>query len=118
MNYVATDALNFNLSGAYTNSEGYTETIDLGGPTSLTEALLAAGTAHERWFNYNFSDVSDYSDLDIEEIDLTAGFAYEVTSQLSVGAEYNFLYYRDKDPYLADGTGGAHIGLINLTFGL
>jgi hypothetical protein len=118
INYLITRALNVNFSAVYTNSKAHMDNIELGGPTCECR-IPAADPRFEatKNYDYDFSEVSDYSDLDIEEIDLVAGFAYDINKSLSVGAEYTYLYYRDNEPYLSDGTGGAHMGMFNLTYG-
>jgi len=115
MNFLPTEALSFSVSSAYTDSKAHMESFELGGPTSESE-FITGEEGFTRYYNYDFSEVPEYSDLHIRELDLTCGASYMISKNFALGAEYNYLYYGDEETYLYDGTGRAHIGMLTLTY--
>lgn len=121
MNFLPTEALSFSVSSAYTDSKAHIEGFELGGPTTENE-FFPGEHGFTRYYDYDFSEVPEYSDLHIRELDLTLGASYRITKNFALSAEYNYLYYGDADPYLGtstdpyDTTGRAHIGMLTLTY--
>lgn len=117
INYLPFENLSFSVSSAYTDSKAHMESFNFE-PTewAFEETAVEAQSAHRRYFSYDFSEVPEYSDLHIRELDLTCGASYMISKNFALGAEYNYLYYGDADPYLYDGTGRAHIGMLTLTY--
>ena len=74
INYIPTKKLSFNIASAYTDSKAHIEDFNFSGPLEY-----APGTdgARERYYNYDFSNVADYSDLHIRELDLTLSASYK-----------------------------------------
>jgi hypothetical protein len=109
INYLPTENLSFNISSAYTDSKAHIESFEYDkGTTAFPE--------REGRYGYDMSNVPGYSDIHIRELDLTCGASYMISKNFSLAAEYNYLYYGDADPYLYDGTGRAHIGILTLTY--
>lgn len=115
INYLPFENLSFSVSSAYTDSKAHIEGFELNGPTTENE-FITEEEGFTRYYNYDFSEVPEYSDLHIRELDLTCGASYMISKNFALGAEYNYLYYGDADPYLYDGTGRAHIGMLTLTY--
>ncbi|HDD44076.1 MAG TPA: hypothetical protein ENG63_04345 [Candidatus Desulfofervidus auxilii] len=115
INYLFSKKLNFSISSAYTDSKAHMERIELDGPTAATQ--IDNGTnGFSRDYNYDFSEVQQYSDLHIRELDLACSISYQINKHFSLNVEYNYLYYGDAKPYLYDGTGRAHIGIFTLSY--
>ena len=56
-----------------------------------------------------------HSNLNLEELDLGAGFSSGIHKNFSVWTEYTSVYYRNRDSYLLDGTMPCHIEMLDLT---
>lgn len=67
-------------------------------------------------YDYDLSTVDEYSDLDIQQIDLSVGANYQVDDNFSLGLGFTYLRYDDDEPYLYDGTGEAYIYNVNMTY--
>ncbi|HEB73677.1 MAG TPA: hypothetical protein ENJ03_00455 [Candidatus Desulfofervidus auxilii] len=113
INYIPTKKLSFNIASAYTDSKAHIEAFNFAGPL---EYAPETDGARERYYNYDFSNVADYSDLHIRELDLTLSASYIINKNFALSAGYNYLYYGNADPYLYDGTGRAHIGMLTLNY--
>ena len=116
INFLPTEKVSFNVSSAYTDSKAHMESFELSGTGGITFSDMSTR------YNDNFSQVPNYSDLHIRELDLTLGASYMINKNFSLSLEYNYLYYGDADPYLGtptdpyDTTGRAHIGMLTLTY--
>lgn len=67
-------------------------------------------------YDYDLSTVHEYSDLDIQQIDLSVGADYQVDDNFSVGLGFTYLRYDDDEPYLDDGTGEAYITNVSVSY--
>ena len=116
MNYLPMEKLNFNLSFVYTDSRGHIMNFQLDGPVTANELK------YSNYYNYDFSMVPSYSDLDIRTYDLIFTSSYKIRNNLSLGIQYNYRYYEDKKPYLGTpenpykNSGQAHIGWIGINY--
>ena len=67
-------------------------------------------------YDYDLSTVHNYSDLDIQQIDLSVAADYQVDDNFSVGLGFTYLRYDDDEPYLYDGTGEAYITNVSVSY--
>jgi len=127
INYLPTENLSFNVSCVYTDSKAHMESFVFpGDPDYLAGeyweeakgSFMQDSTGFQRDYNYNFSNVPEYSDLHIRELDLVFNTSYRISKNFALGLEYNYLYYGDEEPIPAtyDTTGRAHIGMLTLTY--
>ena len=108
MNYLLTERLNLSLTGTYTDSEA--EMDQLQNYTGLHEGNI------DTVYDYDLSTADEYSDLDIQQIDLSVAANYQVDDNCSVGLGFTYLRYDDDEPYLYDGTGEGYISNINVSY--
>lgn len=59
-------------------------------------------------FNYDFSDVPDYSDLKVNQFLGEAGFLFDISKDWSVKGSFIYHPYRDLAPYLFDTEGKSY----------
>jgi predicted porin len=108
--------LNFSLSGSYTYSKGGMDTItfdNISGQLGFDPATTAGiGSLYD----YNFTDVNTYSELNIKQWDVSLGGTYQLTSRLALSAGINYMDYSEDAIYLADESGRAYIAMLNLTY--
>jgi long-subunit fatty acid transport protein len=102
-NCLVTEKFNLSFSGTYTDAEAEMDQID------FSSNALAG-------YDFDLSTVDEYSDLDIQQIDLSVGANYQVDDNFSVGLGFTYLRYDDDEPYLYDGTGVAYISNMNVSF--
>jgi predicted porin len=106
--------LTFSLSGAYTYSQAEMDTItfeDINGQLGFDPA-----TSGMAMYDYDFTKVHTYSDLDIKKWDVSLGGTYQLTSRFSLSAGINYLDYDEDTTYLADESGSAYVAMLNLTY--
>lgn len=102
-NYLVTQRFNLSFSGTYTDAAAEMDQID------FSSNALAG-------YDFDLSTVDEYSDLDIQQIDLSVGANYQVDDNFSVGLGFTYLQYDDDEPYLYDGTGQAYISSVNVSY--
>jgi hypothetical protein len=106
--------LNLSLTGAYTYSEGRMDMINFEnvngqlGFDPVTSSIVM--------YDYNFTEVDTYSDLNINRWDVILGGTYQLTSRLALSAGINYMYYNEDATYLADESGSAYIAMMDLTY--
>jgi long-subunit fatty acid transport protein len=108
------EKLNFSLSGAYTYSKGGLDTItfeNINGQLGFDPA-----TSGMALYDYDFTKVNTYSDLNIKQWDVSLGGTYQLTSRFSLSAGINYMDYDEDETYLADESGSAYIAMLNLTY--
>jgi len=64
-------------------------------------------------YDYDLSTVHEYSNLDIQQIDLSIGADYRITNNLSTGCELTYMKYEDDALYVYGDTSGS-AKIINL----
>ena len=69
-----------------------------------------------RDYDYDFSEVNEYSDISIMKLDLSCDVSYRINDHFRISGNYTYLYYDDKELYLYDGSGNAHIGRISMSY--
>lgn len=91
------------------------EEIELGGPT--TDDEISTGTnGFTRDYEYDLSEVNDYSDIEMKSLDLTVGASYKIGMHFAVSAEYTYLYYNEAEYYLYDGSGDVQAGSLSFSY--
>ena len=110
INYLPTEKWNLFFTGTYTNSEVEMEQMrDYSGV--LDPKMAGAG------YDYDLSTVHEYSDLEIQQIDLSVGVDYQITNNLSAGCGFTYLKYDDDAPYVyGDDTGSAYITNLSVSY--
>ena len=66
----------------------------------------------------NYSVVSDFSDLNITQIELTLNMEYALSKDLFLQGQFTVRDYQDGEEYLEDGDGTAVIGMVGLIWKL
>jgi len=118
INYLPTEDLSFNVSCVYTDSKAHMESFNYDREWAFEDTAVPEHPDHRRYYDYDFSQVPEYSDLHIRELDLVFNTSYRISKNFALGLEYNYLYYGDEEPIPAtyDTTGRAHIGMLTLTY--
>lgn len=108
INYLPTEKWNLSFTGTYTNSEvGMEQMKDYSG---LHEPISGS-------YDYDLSTVHEYSDLDIQQIDLSVSVDYQITDNLSAGCGVTYLKYDDNAPYVyGDNTGSTYITNLGISY--
>ena len=115
MNILIAEGFSAIITAAYNESKAYMEEIKLDGPTEREESITDTD-GFTRNYNYDLSEINDYSNLLIRKLDLTCGLSFMVSNNLSISGEYSYLYYVDEYPYLYDGSGNAHLGRVSVGY--
>jgi hypothetical protein len=102
-----TDRLSFTVAGSYTDATAEMATISFPEPA----AGLAAG-----YYDYDFSMVHEYSDLDMQQFSIELDAEYDITPELALGIGGSVTIYEDNDPYLVDDSGELYIGTVSLKY--
>ena len=112
-----TEDLNMTLTSAFTQSEAKMEEIGLGGPTTFRDDENDAGQIYyTRDYDYDFSELNTYSDISVQEIDVSLDLSYRISEHLRLSGNYTYLFYSDKELYLYDGSGDAHLGTVSMSY--
>lgn len=113
-NYKPTAKWDISLSGMYTYSKAEMDTItfDVYGQLDF-DPNNNTGAAK---YDYDFSKVHNYSDLKIQQWDLNLGITYQISEKTSLSAGINYLNYDEDEQYLADESGSAYSGILNLAY--
>lgn len=69
-------------------------------------------------YDYDFTSVHKYSDLNIKKWDIVLEGTYRLTSRTTLSAGMNYINYDEDEVYLADESGTAYIAMLNLTYWL
>ncbi len=91
------------------------EEIELGGPTA-DDLILKDTNDFTRNYEYDLSEVNDYSDIEMKSLDLTVGASYKIGAHFAVSAEYTYLYYNEAEYYLYDGSGDVQFGSLSVSY--
>lgn len=75
-----------------------------------------ANTSLSSNYDYDLSDIEQYSDLDISQIEISANAAYMFNDNVSLNLGFTYLRYDDDEPYLEDGTGEAYITNFSVSY--
>ena len=68
-------------------------------------------------YDYDLSTVHEYSNLDIQQTDLSVGVNYQITDNLSTGCGVTYLKYNDDASYVyGDDTGSTYITNIGASY--
>jgi predicted porin len=113
-NYQPSSKLAFSLTGAYTSSQAEMDTItfeDINGQLEFDPATSGMAV-----YDYDFTKVDTYSDLNIKKWDVSLAGTYQLTSRLALSAGINYMDYNEDETYLADESGSAYIAMLNLTY--
>jgi predicted porin len=113
-NHKPTEKMNLSLSVAYSDSRAEMDTItfdDINGQLGFDPS-----TSGMSIYDYDFTEVHEYSKLDIKQWDVSIGADYRLSSRASLYAGINYIDYDEDAPYLADESGSAYIAMLNLTY--
>jgi hypothetical protein len=102
-NYILSERLNLYTNISYNSS--FAKLSDLSLDTSQVPYIPALPPAP---FNYDFSDVPDYSDLKVNQFLGEIGFLFEISKSWSVKGSFLYHPYKDLAPYLFDTEGKAY----------
>ena len=105
-----TEKLSFTLTGSFTDS-----TAEIDGIT-FNEADWAGYDPAIQSYDYDFSGVPEYSDLDIQQWSLELTSEYEITQDLALGVGVSMDIYEDDDPYLSDDSGKLYMMSASLNY--
>lgn len=67
-------------------------------------------------YDYDFSTINEYSDLDIQQYGIELDIAYDITPELAFGIGGAVYIYEDDAPYLSDDDGELYIGRVSLSY--
>ena len=77
----------------------------------LDPAMVNAG------YDYDLLTVHEYSDLNIQQLDLSVGLDYQITNNLTAGCGLTYLDYEDDAPYVyGDDSGSAYITNLGISY--
>lgn len=110
-----TEDLNMTLTSAFSQSSASMEEIELGGPT-LSNSQDAGDDLFTRDYEYDFSELNKYSDISVQEIDVSLDVSYRISEHLRASGNYTYLFYSDKELYLYDGSGDVHTGTVSMSY--
>lgn len=109
VNYRPLEKLNLTLSGTYTDSDSGMDR--LGDYSELCEELAGMEA-----YNYDLHTVHTYSDLSIEQTELSLRASYQLDENLSLGCGLSYMEYDDNEPYLFDGSGEAYLANFSISY--
>jgi len=113
-NYKPAAKWDISLSGTYTYSQAEMDMItfdNINGQLGFDPA-----TNGMSMYDYNLSKVHTYSDLEIQQWDVSFGVTYQVSTKTSLSAGINYMSYDEDEQYLADESGSAYSGVVNLAY--
>ena len=105
-----TEKLSFTLTGTYTDSTAEIDSITFNENDPLAVANSAGG------YDYDFSGVEEYSDLDIQQFGLELDATYQINPDLALGVGFSMQIYNDDDPYLFDDEGELYVLAASLNY--
>ena len=105
-----TEKLSFTLTGSFTDSTAEMDSITFDVDDELAVALSGAS------YDYDFSGVPEYSDLDIQQWSLELTSEYEITQNLALGVGVSMDIYEDDDSYLFDDSGKLYMMSASLNY--
>jgi len=105
VNYLPTEKLDLSLVASYTKSTAEMDTIDFS-----SDAL----SSHH--CDFDLSGISEYSNLDIDQIGISLKADYRVSDKWTAGLGLGYEKYADNDPYLEDGSGDNYSATVGLTY--
>lgn len=105
VNYLPTEKLDISLEASYTKS-----TAEMGTIGFSSDALLAHNC------DFDLSGISEYSSLDITQMEAVIGVDYKLSEKWVVGIGLGYEKYEDSDPYLEDGSGDNYSVITGLTY--
>lgn len=95
-NYIVNDKLSFDLSNTYTIAK-----TDMKEPGFRHTTLSGS-------YDYDLSDIEQYSELDISKIELFTNARYMIHDNVALNLGIGYLRYNDYEPYLEDNTGDVY----------
>ena len=101
------EKLSFTLAGSYTDHTAAMDSILFVAP----EPGLAVDS-----YDYDFSTVHEYSDLDIQQLGLELDLAYDFTPDFALNIGGAVYVYEDDAPYLFDDDGELYIGRVSFHY--
>ncbi len=107
-----TKRLNLFANFTYTKSEQEFDNIDI--PNKIKELQKMGGAAGPNWaaqnfawgaVNPDFSNIDDWTDLEMDQIQLSIGGSYNITDRISLLTTFTYEDYNDKEYYIEDDDG-------------
>lgn len=98
------EKFNVNFANTYTNSKA-----DLGG-------INFSNNTFSPNYDFDLSEIDQYSDLNIKQIDVSAGADYQINDNFALNLGFTYRRYADDDPYVEDGTGEAYITNFSVSY--
>ncbi|MCD6353643.1 MAG: MtrB/PioB family outer membrane beta-barrel protein [Proteobacteria bacterium] len=107
LNYQVNQKLTVGISSSYSDSKAKIRDL-------VFDSTQVSGTP--AGYNYDLSEVDNYSELDIQQLDFAINADYRVRENISMNIGFNYRRYDDDEPYLEDGTGEAYLTNISLLY--
>ncbi len=118
-NLTASDKVSFFLEGVYSKAKGSFDPFDMPLPTDIQDEAAHINPDHANSKGaYDFSVISDYSDLDYTQLEGTLGVNYKLDQTASVYASVNLMDLQDDQVYVyGDLTGSIITYAAGMTMG-